>query len=169
MAYTYTTSTGGAIGFVQVAAATPQTASAPVAVTYPGAQTAGNLNVVVVGWNDTTSTVTVGDGQSGEQLHPGDRTDERDRVAAVDLLREEHRGGQQYGDGDVQPGGGVRRRTGAGVQRVGHGDAAGCDGGSEREQGEREQRGGDDDVGERVDLRSGDDGGDVWRIGGRDL
>ena len=27
-------------------------------VTYPVAQTAGNLNVVVVGWNDTTSTVT---------------------------------------------------------------------------------------------------------------
>jgi hypothetical protein len=28
-----------------------------VTVTYPGAQTAGDLNVVVVGWNDTTSTV----------------------------------------------------------------------------------------------------------------
>jgi len=57
--YTYTTSTGGApIAFVQVKAATPQTASASVAVTYTTAQTAGNLNVVVVGWNDTTSTVT---------------------------------------------------------------------------------------------------------------
>jgi hypothetical protein len=28
-----------------------------VTVTYPGAQTGGDLNVVVVGWNDTTSTV----------------------------------------------------------------------------------------------------------------
>ena len=57
--YTYTTSTGGGpIAFVQVKAATPQTASASVAVTYTAAQTAGNLNVVVVGWNDTTSTVT---------------------------------------------------------------------------------------------------------------
>ena len=57
--YTYTTSTGGApIAFVQVKAATPQTASASVAVTYTAAQTAGNLNVVVVGWNDTTSTVS---------------------------------------------------------------------------------------------------------------
>ena len=48
----------GTIAFVQVKAATPQTASASVAVTYTTAQTAGNLNVVVVGWNDTTSTVT---------------------------------------------------------------------------------------------------------------
>ena len=57
--YTYTTSTGGGpITFVQVKAATPQTHSASVAVTYTVAQTAGNLNIVAVGWNDTTSTVT---------------------------------------------------------------------------------------------------------------
>jgi hypothetical protein len=57
--YTYTTSTGGGpITFVQVKAATPQTPSASVAVAYPLAQTAGNLNIVAVGWNDTTSTVT---------------------------------------------------------------------------------------------------------------
>ena len=59
-AYTYTSSGGGGgtISFVQVKAATPQTASASVAVTYPAAQTAGNLNIVGVGWNDTTSTVS---------------------------------------------------------------------------------------------------------------
>jgi hypothetical protein len=57
--YTYTTSTGGGpITFVQVKSATPQTNSASVAVTYPVAQTLGNLNIVAVGWNDTTSTVT---------------------------------------------------------------------------------------------------------------
>ena len=57
--YTYTTGTGGGpIAFVQVKAATPQTASASVAVTYTAGQTAGNMNIVVVGWNDTTSTVT---------------------------------------------------------------------------------------------------------------
>ncbi len=57
-AFTYTGSTGGGtIGFVQVKAATPQTASSSVAVTYSVAQTAGNLNVVEVGWNDTTSSV----------------------------------------------------------------------------------------------------------------
>jgi hypothetical protein len=46
-----------AIGFAQVAAATPQSSTATVTVAYPGAQTAGDLNVVVVGWNDTTATV----------------------------------------------------------------------------------------------------------------
>ena len=57
--YTYTTTGGGGtIAFVQVNAATPQTASASVPVTYPLAQTTGNLNIVAVGWNDTTSTVS---------------------------------------------------------------------------------------------------------------
>lgn len=43
--------------FVQVAAATPLTAQT-VAVPYPAAQTAGNLNIVVVGWNDTIRSVS---------------------------------------------------------------------------------------------------------------
>jgi hypothetical protein len=46
-----------AITFGQVAAATPQSPAATVSVTYPGAQTGGDLNIVVVGWNDTTATV----------------------------------------------------------------------------------------------------------------
>ncbi len=45
------------IQFVQVASATPQTTSASVSVAYPGLQTAGDLNVVIVGWNDATATV----------------------------------------------------------------------------------------------------------------
>src|SRR6201999_1002859 len=53
--FTYTGTV--AISFGQVASATPQTATATVPVTYPAAQTAGDLNVVVVGWNDTKSTV----------------------------------------------------------------------------------------------------------------
>jgi len=53
--YTYLATV--AIGFVQVAASDPQGATATVSVSYPGAQTLGDLNVVVVGWNDTTSTV----------------------------------------------------------------------------------------------------------------
>jgi IPT/TIG domain len=52
--YTYVVT---AISFAQVASATPQTSAATVSVSYPGAQTLGNLNVVVVGWNDTTATV----------------------------------------------------------------------------------------------------------------
>jgi hypothetical protein len=43
--------------FVQVASATPQSPQANVSVTYQSAQAAGDLNVVVVGWNDSTSTV----------------------------------------------------------------------------------------------------------------
>jgi hypothetical protein len=45
------------IGFMQVASATPQSPSGTVQVPYSRAQTAGDLNVVVVGWNDTTATV----------------------------------------------------------------------------------------------------------------
>ena len=44
-------------GFVQVASAVPQSPRTSVAVSFPSAQTAGNLNVVVVGWNDTTAQV----------------------------------------------------------------------------------------------------------------
>jgi IPT/TIG domain len=61
-AYTYTaappTGGGGAIRFVQVNAATPQTASSVVSVAYSTAQTGGNLNIVEIGWNDTTSSVS---------------------------------------------------------------------------------------------------------------
>jgi hypothetical protein len=54
--FTYATSTVS-IGFAQVASATPQSSVASVKVTYPQAQTAGDLNLVVVGWNDTSATV----------------------------------------------------------------------------------------------------------------
>ena len=53
------------ITFVQVAAATPQTAQASVPVNYAAAQAAGDLNVVVVGWNDTTATVNAVTDTSG--------------------------------------------------------------------------------------------------------
>jgi chitodextrinase len=43
--------------FVQVAYATPQSAQTTVLISFPAAQTAGNLNVVVVGWNDTKAQV----------------------------------------------------------------------------------------------------------------
>jgi len=44
---------------VQSNSATPQSTSQPtVTVTYTAAQTLGNLNVVVVGWNDSTAIVS---------------------------------------------------------------------------------------------------------------
>ena len=44
--------------FVQVKAATPQTSQSSVGVTYTGAQTAGNTNIVAIGWNNATSNIT---------------------------------------------------------------------------------------------------------------
>ena len=45
------------ISFVQVAAATPQSSTQAVAISYPSVQKAGDLNIIAVGWNDTTSSV----------------------------------------------------------------------------------------------------------------
>jgi hypothetical protein len=45
------------VSFVQVNNKTSTSASS-LAAAYPSAQTAGNLNIVVVGWNDTTSAVS---------------------------------------------------------------------------------------------------------------
>ena len=44
--------------FVQVASSVPQTPQTYVPVVYAEAQIAGDLNVVIVGWNDTTASVT---------------------------------------------------------------------------------------------------------------
>jgi hypothetical protein len=53
----YTYNAAVAIGYAQEAFSGPQSPTASVPVAYPAAQTAGDLNIVVVGWNDTTSTV----------------------------------------------------------------------------------------------------------------
>lgn len=54
----FTVGTGSSISFVQMNSATPQAAQSPVTVPYLNSQTAGDLNVVVVGWNDTAATIT---------------------------------------------------------------------------------------------------------------
>jgi galactose oxidase-like protein/glyoxal oxidase-like protein/fibronectin type III domain protein len=51
-------STASPIAFIQLASATPQTAQLAVSVPFASAQTTGNLNVVVVGWSDTTAAVS---------------------------------------------------------------------------------------------------------------
>jgi hypothetical protein len=51
-------STASPISFIQRAYATPQSAQLTVPVTFASAQTSGNLNVVVVGWNDTAASVS---------------------------------------------------------------------------------------------------------------
>jgi len=52
------TANSGAITYVQGNYATPQSPESTVSVVYTAAQTAGDLNVVVVGWNDSTATVS---------------------------------------------------------------------------------------------------------------
>lgn len=52
--FTYSTAS---ISFVQVASATPQSSQTSVKVSFSQAQTAGDLNLVAVGWNDTSATV----------------------------------------------------------------------------------------------------------------
>ncbi len=44
--------------FKQMSSAVPQTKQSSVKVVYTGAQTAGNTNVLAIGWNNTTSNVT---------------------------------------------------------------------------------------------------------------
>jgi hypothetical protein len=44
--------------FVQIAASAPQSPQTSMAIPFPSAQTSGNLNVIVVGWNDITATVS---------------------------------------------------------------------------------------------------------------
>ena len=56
---TYSVSSPPAVlAFVQVASATPQSPQGTVALSYGGAQTAGNTNIVAVGWNNATATIT---------------------------------------------------------------------------------------------------------------
>jgi fibronectin type 3 domain-containing protein len=53
----FTTLTGPSVRYVQGNYATPQTPQQTVKVTFKAAQAAGNLNVIVVGWNDSTAVV----------------------------------------------------------------------------------------------------------------
>ena len=54
-----------AILYVQGSYATPQSPQSAVSVKFAAAQTAGDLNVVVVGWNDTTAVVNTVTDSSG--------------------------------------------------------------------------------------------------------
>lgn len=47
----------GPIAFVQVNSSTPQTDQSTVTTAFANAQTIGNLNVVVIGWDNTTSNI----------------------------------------------------------------------------------------------------------------
>ena len=54
---TAVTAAAPTITFVQVRSATPDVSATTVSATFSGAQSAGNLNVVAIGWGDTLRTV----------------------------------------------------------------------------------------------------------------
>ena len=56
--FTYTVVTNSTISYVQSNFATPQSSPTTVSVPFTAAQTAGDLIVVVVGWDNSTSTVS---------------------------------------------------------------------------------------------------------------
>ena len=66
----YTIGAPAAIAFVQVNSATPQTPQASVSVTYTAAQTAGDTNIVVIGWSDATSTIASVTDTNGNTYSP---------------------------------------------------------------------------------------------------
>ena len=63
--FTYVVVATTAITYVQGNFGTPQTAESTVKVAYTVAQVAGDLNVVVVGWNDSTAVVSAVTDSSG--------------------------------------------------------------------------------------------------------
>jgi IPT/TIG domain-containing protein len=151
--YTYTTSTGGGpIAFVQAKAATPQTASASVAVTYPVAQTLGNLNLVAVGWNDTTSTVTgITDSRGNSYALAIGPTTGTGLRQSIYYAKNIAAGSNTVTVTFSKAAAFVDIRV-AGVQRVGHGESAGSDSGSGRQRDHWEQRRGHHQLGQGADC-----------------
>ena len=90
------------ISFAQVASATPQITDRNGERDLSGRPDGGDLNVVVVGWNDTTATVQSVKDSAGNIYSLAIGPTSRDGVAAIDLLCGEHTRWQQHGDGDIQ-------------------------------------------------------------------
>ncbi len=124
--------TGGSspsgINFVQQNFALSNPSAASLTVAYGSAQTVGNLNIVAVGWNDTSASVSsVVDSRGNTYIRAIGPTTGTALSQSI-YYAKNIAGGKQYGDGDVQPGGVVSGRAGAGVQRCRHDESAGCDG-----------------------------------------
>jgi hypothetical protein len=78
--------------FVQAGSATPQTPQSSVSATYADPQTAGNTNIVAIGWNDVTANIASVNDSRGNVLPSSHRDVSRQRHESGDLLRVEHRG-----------------------------------------------------------------------------
>lgn len=62
-------SSGGTIAFVQGAYSVPQSSVGSVSASFTAGQTAGNLNVVLIGWNDTVATISSVTDAAGNTYH----------------------------------------------------------------------------------------------------
>ena len=119
------------INYVQGNYATPQTPQTTVNVTYTAAQAAGDLNVVVVGWNDSTATVSSVRDAKGNVYTRAVGPTVQSGLVAVHLLRQEYRVSgrwNQHRYSDLFCGCGVPRYSHSGVQRCRSEQPGGCDG-----------------------------------------
>lgn len=58
-AFTYSALSGsGTVSYVQGNSVVPQSPQTSVTLAFPNAQTAGDLNIIVAGWNDSTATIS---------------------------------------------------------------------------------------------------------------
>ena len=159
------------ITFVQARSATPGSSATTVSATFSGAQSAGNLNVVAIGWGDTLRTVVSVTDSRGNVYAPAVARTTTTGLSHDDLLREEHRecgGGQQHRDGDVQRGGVVPGCADAGIRRGGP-DGAGGRNGERHGHGDGEHDGGGGDDERDGPAVCGQRGGDDDDRAGRGL
>jgi len=148
------------INFVQVNAATPQTPQVSVPVAYKGAQTAGNLNVVAVGWSDTTHTVaSVKDTGGNNYVLAVGPTVNAGNPMSQSIYYAKNIVGAAAGANTVtvtfSGAGGVCGRTHIGVQRDRFEQSAGWGGGSGGEQHGGRQRAGSDNNANDLLLAAG--------------
>ena len=160
----------GTPGFVQQASATPAGAVTSAAVAYKSAQAAGDTNVVVIGWGDTTSSIaTVRDsaGNSYQVAAPVARGTGLSQAIYYAANIKAAAAGSNTVTVHVQSRGSVLGCAGLGVQRPRHDSSVRQDGVGVGFVEDGEQRLGDDDVGERTSRGGRDDLGLLYRVGER--
>ena len=115
--------------FVQVNAATPQTNQSSVAVTYTGAQTAGDTNILAIGWNNATSNITSVTDSAGNTYQLAVPTARGNGVSQAIYYATNIKaapGRNQHRDHHLQHGHALRRHPRPGVQRPGSGQPVRC-------------------------------------------
>ena len=143
----------GRAKFIQASSSAPQIPQAAVTVRFPAAQSAGQLNVVVVGWRDATAQVRGRERYARQRLPAGGGSDHGGRGGhAGDVLRSEHRGGhggRQRGDRHLHGAADAARHPRRGIRRDRSGESGGPDSRGAWNGRDERQRNGGDDVRER--------------------